>query len=97
MNNENLPGCDACGSSRVASGKLAGGEDARIWFEFSETNGRYWRTISNVPSAVSVSQNAVKMCLDCGKVTASMSVDVKEAARVLSQWGSDGLKSRLAS
>ena len=88
--------CDACRSSRVVSGKLDGDEGGRILFKCSESNGRAWFTLSHVPLGVIIRQDRVRMCLDCGKVTALMSVDVEEAKRVLSQWGTDALKSRLA-
>ena len=95
MNDNNLQNCDACGSSRVVSGRLDDGNGSGIGFEFSEYNGGYWLTWSNVPRAVSIRQDRVRLCLDCGKVTASMNVDVKNAKRVLDKWGSDALKSRL--
>jgi len=94
---ENMQKCDACGSNRVASGKLDGGDGGGIHFEFSESNGRAWFTLSGVPLGVLIRQDRVRLCLDCGKVTASMSVDVGKAKRVLNKWGSDALKSRLSS
>jgi len=96
MNHNSLQNCDACGSSRVASGRFEGGEGGGIAFEFSEYNWGYWLTLSNVPRTVSILQDRVRLCLDCGVVTASMSVDVEEAKRVLAKWGSDALKARLS-
>jgi hypothetical protein len=92
---ENIQSCDACGSSRVVSGRLDGGDGPGLFFEFSESNGRHWFTLSHVPLGVSIRQDRVRLCLDCGKVTASMSVDVEKAKRVLEKWGTDALKSRL--
>ena len=94
MNDNNLQNCDACGSSRVASGRFEG-DGGGIAFEFSEYNWGYWLTLSGVPRTVSIRQDRVRLCLDCGKVTGSMNVDVEEAKRVLDKWGSDALKSRL--
>lgn len=88
--------CAACGSSRVASGKLDGDEEGGILFKCSESNGRALFTLSHVPLGVFIRQEGVRMCVDCGKVTAWLSVDMEEAKKVLSQWGTDGLKSRLA-
>lgn len=88
--------CAACGSNRVTSGRLDDGYGSGTQFEFSEYNGSYWFTWSSVPRAVTIRQDRVRLCLDCGKVTASLSVDVEEAKRVLDKWGTDALKSRLA-
>ena len=93
--NDPIQKCDACGSRRVTSGRLDGGEGG-LGFEFPEYNGGYWLTWSNVPRSVSIRYDRLKLCLDCGKVTASLSVDVEEAKRVLDKWGTDALKSRLA-
>ncbi len=93
---ENIQNCDACGSSRVVSGRLDDGYGSGTSSAFSDYNGGYWLTYSSVPRAVSIRQEGVRLCLDCGKATASMNVDVKEAKRVLDKWGTDALKSRLA-
>lgn len=91
-----IPKCAACGSSRVASGKLDGDEGDGILFTFSESNGRAWFTLSHVPLGVFVRQEGVRICVDCGKVSALLTVDAEEAKKVLEKWGTDSLKSRLA-
>jgi hypothetical protein len=93
---ENIGKCDACGSSRVTAGRLDDSYGSGTQFAFSEYNGSYWFTWSNVPRAVTIRQDRVRLCLDCGNVTASLSVDVEEAKMVLDKWGTDALKSRLA-
>ena len=80
----------------MASGKLDGDEGGGILFKLSESNGRAWFTLSHVPLGVFIRQDRVRLCFECGKVTASLSVDVEEAKWVLDQWGTDALKSRLA-
>ena len=68
------------------------------WFVFSELReDRYWTTFNNTPRFATVRDDgSASVCLDCGKVSALLTVDVKEAKRVLDKWGTDALKSRLA-
>ena len=80
--------CGACGSSRVVSGKV----ELDAWFAFSELNEeRYWTTISLTPRVATVRDDG-SASVDCGKVNALLTVDVKERK----EWGTDALKSRLA-
>lgn len=92
--NDPIPKCTACGSNRVVSGKLS----LDAWFVFSELReDRYWTTFNNTPRFATVRDDgSASVCLDCGKVSALLTVDVKEAKRVLDKWGTDALKSRLA-
>ena len=96
--NDPIQKCTACGSSRVVSGKLNPGTEGDAWFAFSELKEeRYWTTIHNTPRVAPVRDDgSASVCLDCGKVSALLTVDVKEAKRVLDKWGTDALKSRLA-
>ena len=97
MMNDNIEKCGACGSNRVVSGKVQY-EGVEASFGFSELKEEhYWTTISNTPRDVLIRQRgSARLCLDCGTVSASLTVDVKEAKKVLDKWGTDALKSRLA-
>ena len=69
---------------------------------FSESDlkeERYWTTfhVHNTPRWFLISDpGKAKLCLDCGKLTASFTVDLEEARKVVDRWGTDALKSRLA-
>jgi hypothetical protein len=96
--NDDLSKCSVCGSARVIPGKLSSGE-GDAYFEFSEFNWTsYWTTLSATGSGVPMSQHgSARVCIDCGAVSASLTVDVKELQKVLDKWGTEALKSRLAS
>ena len=80
----------------MLSGRLNGVEGDEPYFGSSELSGGYWTTFSGIPQSISIHHDGAWMCFDCGKVTASMSVDVKEARKVMDKWGTEALKSRLA-
>ena len=97
--NEPIQKSTACGSNRVVSGKV----DLDAWFAFSELieqgcwTKRYWTMIHITPRVTTVrADGGASACLDCGKVSALLTVNVKEARRVLDKWGTDALKMRLA-
>ncbi len=96
--NDPIHKCASCGSGRVVSGKFNVGTEGDAGFEFSELKKEhYGTTVHNTPRTTTVRDDgSAKVCLDCGKVTASMSVDAKEAEKALNQWGTDALKARLA-
>lgn len=96
--NDPIQKCTACGSNRVVSGKLNPGTEGDAWFAFSELKEEhYWTTIHSTPRVAPVRDDgSASVCLDCGKVSALLTVDAKEAKRVLDKWGTDALKSRLA-
>ena len=92
--NDPIQKCTASGSNRGVSGKV----DLDAWFAFSELKEeRFCTTINITPRVVTVRDDgSASVCLDCGKVTASLGLDLEEAKRVLDKWGTDALKSRLA-
>jgi len=91
--------CDACGSNRIVAGKVSAGEG--LFFEFSGSEFKeenYWTTfhILGADNFVFIRNlGNAKLCLDCGKVDSSFTVDVKEAKKVVDKWGTDALKARL--
>ena len=100
--NDNLQKCAACGSDRVVAGVLLTppGEEGQS-FGFSELKEKsgYWTTFSirELPRAVLIRhRGTATACLDCGNVTASLTVGVKEATQVLDKSGTDAVKARLA-
>ena len=110
MMNDNIHKCRSCGSNRVVAGQLGRINDdqndaiseepaAFIFSELKEKPG-YWTSFSisePLPRAVSIRHHgSASVCLDCGVVNASLVVDIKDAKKVLNNWGTDALKSRLA-
>ena len=107
---DNLQKCAACGSNRVVAGVLltppddegqSKGTETPVAFGFSELKEKpgYWTTFSirELPRAVLIRQRGTATaCLDCGNVTASLTVDAKEAMQVLEKSGTDAVKARLA-
>ena len=102
--------CAACGSLRVVTGQLMTAPDAEgqshgtktpVAFGFSELKAKpgYWTTFSirELPRAVLIHRRgSATACLDCGNVSASLSLNVKEAMKVLEQSGTYAVKTRLA-
>ena len=108
--NDNIQKCAACGGDRMVSGVLlltpdeegqTKGTETPAAFGFSELKEKpgYWTTFSirELPRAVLVRQRGnATACLDCGDVSASLALDVKEAMQVLEKSGTDAVKARLA-
>ena len=107
--NDLIQKCTACGSIRVVAGQLGrlneeqkaaiSEEPAAFFFSELKEKPGYWTSfsISESPRAVSIRHHgSASVCLDCGAVSASLIVDVKDAKKVLDKWGTDALKSRLA-
>jgi hypothetical protein len=82
----------------VIPGKLSAG-DGEAFFQFSEFNWmRYWTTLSSTSSCIAMHQHgSTRVCIDCGAVSASLTVDVKELQKVVDKWGTGALKSRVGS
>ena len=108
--NDIIQKCAACGSIRVVTGQLmtapdgegqSHGTETPVAFGFSELKEKpgYWTTFSirELPRAVLIHRRGnANACLDCGNVSASLSLNVKEAMEVLEKSGTDAVKARLA-
>ena len=108
--NDIIQECTACGSIRVVTGQLmptpdnegqSHGTETPVAFGFSELKEEpgYWTTFSIrlLPRAVLIHRRgSATACLDCGNVSASLSLNVKEAMKVLEKSGTDAVKARLA-
>ena len=76
------------------------GTETPVAFGFSELKEKpgYWATFSirELPRAVLIRQRGnATACLDCGNVSASLTVDVEMAMQVLDKSGTDAVKTRL--
>jgi len=108
--NDIIQKCAACGSIRVVTGQLmrapndegqSHGTDTPVGFGLSELKEKscYWTifSIRELPRAVLIHRpGSANACLDCGNVSASLSLNVKEATKVLEKSGTDAVKARLA-
>ena len=101
--NDEIQKCAACGSNRVVEGRLAAEELGNSsefnspCFNFSELkveNKTFY--FSSPRRGVFIRQRGnATACLDCGNVSASLALDVKEAMEVLENCGTGAVKARL--
>ena len=101
--NDEIQKCAACGSNRVVAGRLTAEEYGSSEFnspcfnfsELKEENKTFY--ISSPRRGVLIRQRGnATVCLDCGNVSASLALDVKEAMQVLEKCGTDAAKARLS-
>ncbi len=97
MDNESYK-CPNCGSMRLVSGKVSLANGYRPDFEFSEVKKLGWLRYDTGPHGVSIREPSMsaRVCLDCETGSVSFRIDAKKAIIVLEKWGTDELKTRLA-
>ena len=98
MINTMIQPCPACGSNRVVFGRLNLGDGILGGFLFTEVKPAewFWQSPFRGVDLHELEPANTGVCLDCGRVSASLAVDVKEANKVLENWGTDAVKARLA-
>ncbi len=102
--NDKIQKCAACGSGRVVAGRLVAEELGNSsefnspCFNFSELKqeNKIFHISTPRRGALTRQRGNATACLDCGNVSVSLALDVKEAVQVLDKWGADAVKARLA-
>ena len=95
--------CNACGSDRVVGGKLvvlgSTGYGPGAAFVLNEMKKQPLKRFLMLapPAGVPIRREhqSATLCLDCGTVNASLTVDVKQAEKVVEKWATDALKRRI--
>src|SRR5262245_21597197 len=92
--------CPACGSHRAVSGRLTLGDGILPGFVLTETKPSKWWSwesgaIARGFEVFDRQPGSATVCMDCGRVSASLAVDLKAAWKVVDKWGTEALKARL--